>query len=579
MTSRPAIRWSLIVAILAGTLIGFCWSRFRVPKLPEQKTYSNLPASFTAELDKTEAEVRSSHYAPEQLRKLERLYQANGLNQEARVCFGVIGPRDHLTAQDHYLLSDLDLQEGNLDAAIRELTDVTTEAPTYVPAALTFGNVLFKSGNIERAGAVYQSILSREADQPQAMYGLARIELQQGQDDAAVRRLERVLHVHPEMTSAAGLLAQIFERKGDPAHATLLRTWSRQKPEPVPTDPWLDQLLVDCFDLQRLGLKFEAYFTAGEIDRAVPLLQRIELLDPTSSIPPLLRGWTYARDKQYPEAVVQYKMAIERGADVEKICPYLLQALLASNRLDEAEKLVASFHQQKPDSTTILTSYAEIAMKRGEKPLARQLLQQVIEREPNSVSANMSLAMILWSEGDHATAAQCLERIVAVSVSDVAARGLLAQYFLEIGKPELAIKPLNEALAVETRAKEKGSLSQMLYTAYLGAGDRQADGGLPTEGYDNAIKLEPENPDAYARKAQANARIGNFGAAESALRELSRLQPKNPTIILSLGDILFQEGDKTKAMEAWKMALNLLHSEDTELRTALNERLSGHGPS
>ncbi|HEY9154892.1 MAG TPA: tetratricopeptide repeat protein, partial [Opitutaceae bacterium] len=460
-----------------------------------------------------------------------------------------------------------------------ELTDTTTQDPAYIPAALTLGEVLLKSGNVERASSVYQAILSREADQPQAMYGLARIDLQQGKEDAAVTRLEQVLRVHPEMTSAAGLLAQILDRKGDTARAASLRTWSRQKPEPVRMDPWLDQMLLDSFDLQRLGLKFEAYFTSGEINRALPLLERIEQLDPTSSIPPLLRGWTYARDKKFQEAVREYKLAIERGADVEKICPYLLQALVALNQLDEAEKVAASFHENKPDSTTILTSYAEIAMKRGEKPLARRLLQQVIEREPNSVSANMSLAMILWSEGDHATASQCLQRIVAISETDVAARGLLAQYFLEIGKPDSAIKPLNEALAIEKRPKERNILGQMLYGAYLGAADKEVDAGVLPEGFDNAIKLAPENPEAYARKASASVRLGNFGTAEKTLQELSRIQPKNPTVFLSLGDILSQEGNQAKAKEAWQSALNLLHAEDTELRAAVNERLSGRGPN
>jgi tetratricopeptide (TPR) repeat protein len=582
MRSRSAILWTGVAgACLAIAFAAVTVARRNQPRLPAAERYVRQPALFNAALAAARQRVRNSDFDPEDVRALAHLYQANRLNDEARACYEILGRSPGgLTAKDHYYLADIAAYQGDLDRAEAELRLVIAAAPEYLPARLTLGDALFKSGRPDDAAKAYGEILAMTANQPQAMFAMARIELQRGEDDAAVARLGTLMTTHPEMTSGAAMLAQVYERRGDAKRANAMRQWSRQKPEPVPEDPWMDSLLADCYDVQRLGLKFEEYYGSGDISLALPLLKRVEELDPSSPIPPLLRGWSDARDHDDIEAVREYRSALDKGGDAEKICPYMVQSLLALGKVDDASRLMAEFHAKKPDSIPILIAYSDVAVKQGDKALARSLLEKVVEKEPYLTSANMSLASILWASGERDGAARCLERVVSVAANDVASRALLGEYYLGKRDPVPAISPLEEALALShAQPAVQKNLTYMLFTAYILAGAAEEEKGQPAAAvakyYDKAIQLVPSNPNGYARKAGACARLGQFAQAAEALEKLAVLQPGNPTVFLSLGDVLYQSGDRESARRNWQKALDSARPGDTELRGAIGARLDG----
>ena len=580
MTKRRLMTGCAIVAIAAIGTAAIVAARRGTPGLPAAAHYANLPAQFDGALESARAKVVAGGYVSEDVRGLARLYEANGLTDEAVVCYRILNRRDGLTAQDHYYLADMLAYRGDLAAAEVELRAALKAEPGYLPAHLILGDVLFKSGRPEEAKAEYEATIARYPDQPQAMFGLARIDLQNGNDDAAVATLSALLTKHPEMTSGAGLLAQVLDRRGDTARAGVLRLWSRQKPEPIPEDPWMDALLLDCFDLQRLGLKFEEYHSSGQIALALPLLRRIEELDPKSPIPPLLRGWSQIQNHNDAGAVDEYREALSRGGDPEKICPYLAQALLNLGRVSDAAKLLAEYNEKKPGSIPILTAYADVAMREKDRPLATALLEQVVEKEPFLISADMTLASLRWAAGERDEAARCLERVTQVAPGDVPSRALLAEYYLGRKQPESAVPMLEQALTSETTdTAARRNLAQMLFAAYLAAGNDQEEkgegAGAVANFYEKAIRLAPANPGGYAAKAAACARLGMLGDAAAALRKLAELQPANPTVFLSLGDVLYRQGDRGGATLNWRRARELTRADDTALMQALGSRLNG----
>jgi tetratricopeptide (TPR) repeat protein len=581
MNRRSVILGIAVAGACVAIAVAVTGARRRnIPVLPPSSRYDKLPAPFNSALQAARDRVVNGAYGSEDIRELAHLYQANRLNDQARVCYEILRKRpDGLTAMDHYYLADIAQYQGDLDAAETELRSVLKTDPDYLPAQLALSDVLFKSGRPDESQKVDLETLAMTPNQPQAMFAAARTDLLRGNDEAAVARLGALMAAHPDMTSGAALLAQVYDRRGDAARATAMRQWSRQKPEPVPDDPWMDALLADCYDVQRLALKFEEYYTSGDIGLAVPLLKRVEELDPSSPIPQLLKGWSRARDHNDAEAVLEYGKALDKGGDPEKIGPYMVQSLMALGRMDDAAKLMADAHAKKPDSIPILIAYSQVAVKQGDKATARTLLEKVVEREPYLTSANLSLASILWASGDHDGAAKCLERVIQVSANDVASRALLGEYYLGKSDPFPAIRPLEQALALErgdTPAKQ--NLTHMLFTAYIEAGGGDEEKGQEAEAlvlFNKAILLVPDNPNGYARKAQASAQLGQFADAADALQRLASLQPGNPTIYLSLGDVHYHSGDKDQARRDWQRALELTRPQDLGLRGALGARLDG----
>jgi len=581
MSSRRIVQWACGgAAFLAAAAAFILIVHRRRPQLPDPAHYGDLPGQFNQALQGARARAGSRGDDAGGVRELARLYQANRLYPEARACYRVIaaGPGG-LAARDHYCLAAIAQEESDLGAAQAELQAALQAEPAYIPARLALADTLFKAGRADEAGKEYAAVLEAEAGHPRASFGLARVELQRGDEDKAVARLRDLVTHHPETTSASALLAQILESRGETEDAAAMRALSQQQHEPVPPDPWMKAMLVDCYDLQRLGIAFEEYRLAGQMDEALPLLARLEELDPKGWMPPMLRGWSQKQAGHYPEAVQEYSLALKNGGDPERICPLLAAALLTEGRPADAAAFLAPYHSKLPQSIPILLSYSEVAVRLKDEKLARSLLAQVLRAEPYLYLPNMSMVQILWNAGERDAAAQCLQKVARVYPADVDSRGLLGQYFMERGDPGSAVAPLEQAIAhVQARDPRRDRLTKMLNTAYLTAGSLEASRGHFAEAVnfsEKSIRLAPDVLRGYALKANACRRMKDFKGAAQALERMSSLEPKEPSLQLSLGDAVYQGGDREGAREHWQRALQLAPADAAELRSALGLRLAG----
>ncbi|HEY5080254.1 MAG TPA: tetratricopeptide repeat protein, partial [Opitutaceae bacterium] len=287
MSMRRIIPWVLACAVgAAGAAIVLTRGHSRAD-LPSPANYPTLPAAFARALQDARERAGARGADPGEVRKLALLYQANRLFPEARACYQIVkaGP-EGLSARDHYCLAAIAQDESDMELAEKELRATLLAEPGYAPARLALAQVLFKTGQSDGAKAEFEKVVRDDPQNPEADLGLARIELQEGKDEEAMARLSRMVARHPESASGAALLAQVLERKGKTAEAAAMVARSQQVHEAVPPDPWRKVLLADCYDLQTLELAFEEYRLAGQLDEALPLLERIEELDPNGWIPP-----------------------------------------------------------------------------------------------------------------------------------------------------------------------------------------------------------------------------------------------------------------------------------------------------
>jgi len=575
---------SAFAAACLGVVFATGWTacrRAEPPRLPALVQYEKLPPAVDEALRAARQVVdRSAVPDPEAVRKLARLYHANRLFGEAKACYRVVAAAPAgLAARDHYYLADIAQHESDLAAVQTELYAVLAAEPNYIPAHLLLADALFKSGQEEAAEKAYAAVLVIEADQPEAMVGLARLALQRGNDDAAVSRLEKLMASHPDAVAGAALFAKILERRGDTDRAVAMTQWSQQKPGLPPADPWLEALLADCYDVQRLSLTFEEYFKQGRMDDAVPLLDRLAILDPTGPITMMFAGVSHAKALEHITAVREYYAALGKGGDPEKVCPYLVKSLLAIGNVSEAATLVAGYYEKTPDSIPLAKAYVEVLLRQGDDQRARPLLEKILVKEPYLQAQNMSLARIYWTTGQREAAVPCLQRVAQAYPHDLPSRALLGEYYLGKADPFPAIKALEPVLAsAPAGSPVRENLNALLGTAYFQAGSISAEKGQLAEAADFANKatgLLAGDLNAYALKADVCVRLKQFQPAAEALAKMAALQPGNPTIHLSWGDVLYQAGDTAQANRQWQQALQSVPPGDSELRAALRERLEG----
>jgi tetratricopeptide (TPR) repeat protein len=581
MNRQRVIPWILVCGVVLALLAGSACRRANsVSSLPASVEFPSLPRAFAATLQERRASVAASPGNSDAVRSLAHLYHANRLFAEAHACYDLVarGPSS-LTARDHYYLADIAREQGDLPRAQQELRAVVAAEPRYLPARIALAEVLHKSGGADGAAEEFAAVLALVPDHLQAGLGLARIELQRGDEDAAVARLDDLMAAHPESTSGASMLAPILRRRGEVDRADALATLSQTRPEPPPDDPWMTDLFADQFDVRLLGLRAEDLFRTGQAEAAQQLLNRIEEFDPTSAVAPLLRGQAETLAHRDDAAVAQFRIALERGGDAERICPVLTRSLLALGRVNEAAAFLADYHARFPASMPIAKAYAEALVKRGDNPTARVVLEKVVEREPFLRTENMNLAQILWETGERDAAAKCLQRVASSQSDDVASRALLGEYFLGKGDPGSAFPPLEQAFKLTApNTPVRNSLTVLLVAAFLGAGNESAARGEHREAsdfFEKATKANPASAEAHVGLANVCVLMGQYVKAAEALARLATLQPGNPTILLSLGDVHSRNGEPDTARRHWQRALDLTAPGDVNLRKALQVRLSG----
>lgn len=573
-TTIQRIAATLCVGVVFVTAIAGC-RRGSDLSLPALQNYSERSPQFNERLRQL---MKDDSPSAAQIRDIGRLYQANRLLDQAAECYKILAatPRE-LTAQDLYYFARLEADRSRVESSIESLKRVAGEAPEYLPAKILLAESLFKSGRSDEARGAYDEILKREPDHFQANLGLVRIDLQQAAEDRAIERLEKLIVSAPNSSSAAALLCQVLERKGQKERSAALRELSRRRPDPIPADPWLDRLYDYCFDAQLLSLRFESFVFAGQNEQALPLLKRVEALDDKSWVPVLVKGWMLAQSHRLPEAEAAFRTALGRGGDPEKIVPQLASALVAEGKTVEARRGLDEALSKAPNSVSLMSMSAQLAIKANDITSARTTLEKILSLEPYLPTQNFDLAHILWEAGDHDAAAACLLRVAKAFPNDTASRGWLGQYYMDKGDDQRAITVLETSLRISDLDKTTVSQlkSELVPALFRSAQKAEASGNLSDaeKGYRKIESYDSSNVQARAALANILTALGRSDDAIVELKELSRLQPNNPTIPLSQGDILWQDGKPKEAVETWKAALRLLREGDAEIKNALEQRI------
>jgi tetratricopeptide (TPR) repeat protein len=348
----------------------------------------------------------------------------------------------------------------------------------------------------------------------------------------------------------------------------------------VEDDPWREHLLQSCYNIQTLSLEFENYANAGQFAKALPLLDRVEALDPHNWIPDLLRGWSQAQAHHLDQAIASYRRALDKKGDKEKIVPIMAAALVEKGSDADALKLCAAASQELPDSMPILTAYENLVSKNNDPATDAELLKRMIAKEPFTYSTNLKLSKIYWSTGRYAEALPYLKQIADLYPSDVTSRALLGQYYVSTDQASIGVPYIEQALEQEKDGQIREQLRTLLGSAYFKAAAAFSSAGKYEQAGEVAEKAAgvlSNDVRLLSVAAENFAAAKNYRRAEAALQKLISLQPDNPTLYLSLGDLEAEEGESAQARQDWQMALARLPAGDTELRPELQSRLSRVG--
>jgi len=436
--SRKGVRIAAAV-LAASAVVAGAWTLWR-----RQIVISNLPpvvatanGELAEEIGAAENEAHSFAHSVRGLIKLSRLYHANGDYNQALQCYAGLRRLEPGNAKWPHLEANLLALYGRMEDAIPREARAVALAPDYVPARLRLAGEYQKSGRWKEARAAFNEVLTRSKDNPYALLGIALCDIQNDDWHGASDSLRRAIGANPEFIGAMSLMVTVYDHFGDDEHAEALRQIIGRREFIDLEDPWLDELMDDCYDAYRISVVAAVQNFAGHSDVALALLRRSIELEPKASTYHRQYGNFLFKDGILPEARSQLETAVELNAT--------------------------------DNDAWLLLYQVEQAMQ--DMPAATATLTQALANCPKSASLHLERAHLMRAQGQVEAEAHELHEAYVADMRDGRPLEELALLYLRQNRVGDAVTELKEALL---RQPENPHAIAMMTYCWIQAGDEAA---------------------------------------------------------------------------------------------------------
>jgi tetratricopeptide (TPR) repeat protein len=231
--------------------------------------------------------------------------------------------------------------------------------------------------------------VAQSPPQAETRFSTGVMHLREGRVDLALEEFKKAVKEDPKNPYFQKGLGLAYAAKASKAKE------ARKAPEAPASkeeaEAWKEA--IACF--QR-ALELNPYYTDVRNDLATALIGsgdreagKKEFLaafsDPTNPTPEISArnlGQAYLEEKNYPEAINWFRTSLNRNKKYSD--PYLgiADALVASNRLDEAAAQLEAGVEEIPDDPALLLALGQVFYKAGRFGEARARLEEVVRKDP-----------------------------------------------------------------------------------------------------------------------------------------------------------------------------------------------------
>jgi tetratricopeptide (TPR) repeat protein len=416
MKARRSIRRVAggLVVIGAVAAIAFAWRahergqvvRAARPPAPDLRAW---PESFRQEV------AAASRDSIPAFAKLSRLYHANGFLAEAARCYEALENLQPAEPRWLHRHATILAGYGQAEPAIARWQRVLVLAPDYIAARLRLGELFAKSERPAEAARIYASVLTRKPEEPYALFGLARLDLDAGRWEDARQGLEKVVAL-TNYDLGYDLLVTVYEHFGEHDRSAALRGRAKAAGSfRDPPDPWVDELLEDCFDAYRLSLAAGVSSRTGERVTAIRLLERAVSIAPE-------------------DVAVRFQLAgvhVERG-----------DTALARSQFERCTAIAPKF----PDAWAHLGALLD---RGGDRRGAEHAVVTGLRHNPQSPGLHLARARQLREAGRNAEAIESYRASIRFRPNEADAHLELATTLFRLERVPEGLVALNQAIAAE----------------------------------------------------------------------------------------------------------------------------------
>lgn len=262
------------------------------------------------------------------------------------------------------------------ERAIEEIEGLIIEYPAELKYRVVLGDLYLQLGMEEQALDCYEMVLSKDPENPIALYSLASYYQKKGEREKQKESLDKLLlNKKTDSQVKLNVMRQLILQNEQEATKDSMKIISL----------FNEVLAIDEFDDQLPMLYAQYLMSKNMRDEAKPVLEHVLQLDPSNSVVRLMLVGE-ALSKENPKEVIGLcEPAMITNPDRIEFYFYLVLAYLTEDRFDEAievgEKAKKLIDEETPKelSSHIYSMLGDSYYRRGEKELMYEAYDKAIE--------------------------------------------------------------------------------------------------------------------------------------------------------------------------------------------------------
>jgi tetratricopeptide (TPR) repeat protein len=525
-------------------------------------------------------------------------YFAEGNLDKARIELKNVLQIDPKHGEAYFVSGQIEEQQRNVQKAYANYQKAVDLDPANVAAIARLGNIYLFAGDLAQAEKSADSALGKKPDDPAGLTLRAAVLARKKDFGGAVDMARRVIKLDPGYSDAYGLLAGIYSNQGKSADAIgvleqgvkanpskgdlrlalvamalsqnapekavqqyrelialepknrdyrvgLARVYAANKDMANAEATLRESIQADPGDVQRTILLADLLASTARQDQAVKeLTAAVEAKPEAYPLRFSLAGLHQAMGKPgLAEPVLDAIVKRDKlGPDGLRARTQLAALLLARERFDEAEKLLAEVLKENPRDNLALVLRSQMEVNAGDLVGAIADLRSVLKDQPNSIDVMTRLARAHLANKEPQMAVEAIGKAVALVPNDAGTRVLLAEVRSAAGDRKGALNELQTVLKADPKF-----YAALVQKAQIEAGDKD---------WRTAEKTLTVLVQSYPKDAQAHYRLGmvqyaqrKLDAAAAGFEQALSLQSGAIEPLSALADVYFTQSKPEKAAQ------------------------------
>ncbi len=326
---------------------------------------------------------------------------------------------------------------------------------------------------------------------------------QQGKLDEAASAWRTVTVANPKDAAAFASLGVVLSRQQKYTEAAVAYR------KGLALDPKLPGVALN------LGL---AEFKLGRFKDAVAPLRSALTENPNSAQARALLGLSYYGAGEYSEASKQLEVASKSDPANTELRQVLAQSCLWAKNYTCATEQFRRILQQNPDSAAAHILMGEALDGLGRTPEAIDEFLAATKAAPQDINASFGLGYLYWKQRQDDEARAAFESVLSADPNHAQALAYLGD--LEMRRdPEKALTFLKKSVSLSPDIRIAYADLGAIYTEQKKYPDALA-------ALQQAVKLDPAQPDTHFRLGRLHQAMGNTAAANQEFDKVRELQKK-----------------------------------------------------